>query len=332
MLLIRLLMLLFFVVAVVLVLGGVYSAWRIHGISARNVPDGDFAVVDGVRLHYHHVPASKETGAKAPVLVFLHGASGNAYDTMLAFKEAFAGQYALLFIDRPGFGFSERGGDRGNSLEGQAALVAGLLKHLKTGPVVVVGHSYGAAVTAALGLAEPDLIAGMAFIAPVSHPWPGGVAWYHHVAAMPVIGDIFTRTITLPVAEQLAPNAILNVFAPEAAPDGYGDKIHLPLLYRPENFQANSADLAGLKENVTRLSPRYPELDRPALVITGTEDTVVWPSIHSEGLLRDLPAAELLVLDGAGHMPHHTRTQDVVAGIERLVDRVVRKDETAAAQ
>lgn len=63
-------------------------------------------------------------------------------------------------------------------------------------------------------------------------------------------------------------------------------------------------------------------MSQPALVVTGTEDSIVWPSIHCEGLLRDLPHAQLLCLDKAGHMPHHTHTAMIVRGLEQLVRRV----------
>lgn len=321
MFLVRTVMYVFLSILVLLSLSAIYTAWRVQQISERFEPDGSIAEIDGVDLHYHFTPG-RDPDPEGPVLVFLHGASGNSYDTRLAFEGAFSGRYPLLFIDRPGLGFSERSFAKHSSLDGQARLIGGLLKHLEIERAIVVGHSYGAAVTAVLGLIEPDRVAGLAFIAPVSHPWPGGVDLYYRIAALPVVGPLFTRTVTLPLAERLAPAAILRVFAPGEAPEGYAEAINLPLLFRPRSFRANSADIAFLKEDVTRHSASYHELDQPAVIITGTDDTVVWPSIHSEGLLRDLPNAELVVLSNGGHMPHHTHKSDVVEALEKLVDRV----------
>lgn len=314
-------MYLFLSLTVLLMLSAAYTAWRVHQISGRLEPDGSLARIDGVNLHYRFVPAP-DADPEAPVLVFLHGASGNSYDTRMAFEGAFDGRYPLLFIDRPGLGFSERDFERHSSLKGQAALIDELLEHLDIDRAIVVGHSFGGAVTAVLGLIAPDRIAGLAFIAPVSHPWPGGVDLYYRIAAMPVVGEVFTRTVTLPMAERLAPAAILRVFEPGEAPEDYADAIRLPLLFRPNSFRANSMDIASLKEEVIQHSASYGELTQPTVIITGTEDSVVWPSIHSEGLLRDLPNAELILLEGAGHMPHHTHKPDVVAALEKLVERV----------
>jgi len=309
------------ILSVFLAASGGYTAWRVHRISTQITPDGSFAKIDGAKLHYHFVPAAEKSEDEL-VLVFLHGASGNAYDTMLAFREAFQGRYGLLFVDRPGLGFSERKPRRHNSLEGQAKLIDGLLGQLKIERAIVIGHSYGAAVTAVLGRLAPERVAGLAFLAPVSHPWPGDVDWYYKLAAMPVAGEIFARTVTLPAAELLAPAAIRRVFSPDRPPDNYTSRTRLPLLYRPATFRANSSDIAGLKEDVTRQSPHYGGLSQPALVVTGTQDAIVWPSIHSEGLVRDLPDADLLVLEGGGHMPHHTHTDEIVAALGELVLRV----------
>lgn len=298
-----------------------YTFLRVRQITSQNKPDGSFATVNGLRLHYHFCPAD-EGRPQSPVLVFLHGASGNAYDSRLAFLKPLQGRFPLLFVDRPGHGFSERSGPEQSSPEEQAQLIAGLLEALEIKTAAVIGHSLGGAVAAALGLAAPERVKGLAFLAPVSHPWPGGVTWYHRVAALPVIGNLFCWTLTLPIAEKLAPGAIVSVFHPDAPPADYAAEIRLPLLFRPQAFRANSTDIAVLKRSVTRQAEHYSRLAQPALVVTGTQDTVVWPSIHCEGLLTALPDAELLILDQAGHMPHHTHAGDIIAGLERLVLRM----------
>ncbi|GAB4520404.1 MAG: alpha/beta hydrolase [Roseibium sp.] len=321
------------ILAAILLLLAVYTGLKAGKIHRRHAPDGSFATVDGVKLHYHYFPASG-SGSGRPVLVFLHGASGNAYDTRLAFEEDCRGRFPVLFVDRPGLGHSQRGTDAHVPPDGQARLIAGLLEQLEIDRAVIVGHSLAGAVTAALGLAAPERVKGLAFLAPVTHVWPGGVTWYYTLAALPVIGWLFTWTLTLPVGERLAPAAMRNVFHPDAAPPDYASAIRLPLLFRPRSFRANAEQICRVRESVRAQAPRYPALTQPALVVTGTDDTVVWPSIHCEGLVRDLPDVELVILDRAGHMPHHTRTGDICAALDRLVRRVeARADgESAAAR
>lgn len=304
----------------------IYTLIKVRQIRHRFQPDGRLFETDGVSLHYHFYPLPEEDQS-APVLVFLHGASGNAYDMKLAFLEALRGRHSLLFIDRPGLGFSSSSNDRSDLPDGQAEAIARLLEELGIETAIVVGHSLGSAVTAALGIAAPGRVKGLAFLAPVSHEWPGGVTWYYTVAAWPVIGPLFCWTLTLPVGGLLAPGAMTNVFFPDRAPQDYFAGIQLPLLFRPASFRANSRQIAFLKSAIIGQSKQYSRLDQPALVVSGTQDTVVWPSIHCEGLMRDLPNAQLLMLDQAGHMPHHTHTDDIVKALAKLVRRVEGKEE-----
>jgi pimeloyl-ACP methyl ester carboxylesterase len=45
---------------------------------------------------------------------------------------------------------------------------------------------------------------------------------------------------------------------------------------------------------------------------------VTFASVHSEPLHRLLPQSRLTLLQGAGHMAHHTRQAEVIAAIDRL--------------
>ena len=44
---------------------------------------------------------------------------------------------------------------------------------------IVVGYSWSGALATAYALAYPDSVAGLVLLAPVTHPWPGGVGWYN---------------------------------------------------------------------------------------------------------------------------------------------------------
>ncbi|MEP0232107.1 alpha/beta hydrolase [Roseibium sp.] len=237
----------------------------------------------------------------------------------IAFEGQFDEDFDLLFVDRPGLGHSSRRmPDHRDPIE-QARSIGALLDALGISSCFVVGHSLGAAVTAALALERADLVRGLAFLAAATHPWPGGVNWYYQVAARPVLGPVFCWTLTLPVGELLAPKSLTQVFAPDHVPPNYANEIGLPLLFRPHSFRANAQDVASLKRCLSRQSERYGEIDQPKLVVTGTHDSVVWPSIHSDGLMRDLGSARLLVLEGAGHMPHHTHSVQIAAEIREMM-------------
>lgn len=303
--------------------GGLFlGAQRIAArAEAAAPPIGQFAEAAGGRLHYVDTrPPGWRDGD--PTVVFVHGASGNLRDQRLAFEEHVAARgWRRIYVDRPGHGHSARGGADMHRPERQAQAILALLEGLGVRSSVAVGHSWGGSVIAQMALLAPERIAGLVFVAPATHPWPGGVTWYYDAATAPVAGWLFSRLLAPNVATLVAPRAIAAVFSPETPPEGYAQAIGAALLFRPQTFAANAEDVARLKPEVERAAPLYPRITQPAAIVTGDADTVVLPEIHSAGLLRDLPNAWRVDLAGAGHMPHHTRTVEVVAEIERVVGR-----------
>ncbi len=261
------------------------------------------------------------TDADAVPILFVHGASGNGRDPAFAFSDRFV-RHRAVFVDRPGQGGSERRGRGDAAPDAQAGVLAAVLEHLGIRRAVVVGHSWGGSVAAALAVVRPDLVAGLVFLSPATHPWPGGVDPTYVVATMPVIGRLFCRFVVPSVGRVLMGSAIRSVFSPDPVPKGYGPAIEAGLLLRPAAFRANAEDVADLHGHVTRLSRRYPEIVAPTLIVTGDRDAIVLPEIHARGLERDIAGARLIVLPGTGHMPHHAATDRVVAEIEALLDRV----------
>jgi pimeloyl-ACP methyl ester carboxylesterase len=118
----------------------VFSRVVVFQIERRWPPVGEFLEVDGVRLHMRDVPA---TDADAPVLLLLHGASGNLREPLGALQDSLAGRYRLLAFDRPGHGHSSRGGRDMSDPASQAELLADALAALGAGSCIVAGHSWG---------------------------------------------------------------------------------------------------------------------------------------------------------------------------------------------
>lgn len=280
-------------------------------------PAGRLVEVTGGRLHV--LELGERAHAGEPPIVLLHGASGNLQDMRLTLGDRLATRHRVILIDRPGHGWSERtDGDDVASSARQAALIAQVLDRLGVKRAIIVGHSFAGAVVTAFALVHPDRIAGLVLLAPVSHPWPTGIAWFYTLTSMPVIGPLFARTIVLPVAFPLMETLARAVFAPQAVPENYVRRSALPLLLRPAAFLANARDVARLHESVTQQAPRYAEIIAPTVIITGDRDTIVSPDIHSKALVAALPRARLIMLPGVGHAVQHVAAELVVAEIERL--------------
>ena len=287
-------------------------------INRRFPPEGKLhRLADGRRLHIAQYAPTERSAAADVVLI--HGASATLGDQLLALCGTLARRYRVLAIDRPGQGWSDRLGRADASPSRQAKLIASGLKAAGVEEAIIVGHSFGAAVAAALALEEPSFVRGLVFVAPASHPWPGGVDWRYRLAATPVIGHLFTALI-VPIAGSLGLEAgVTAVFAPEIPPPDYARRSGAARAVTPGRFRANGEDVASLKAHLAAQSKRYHEITAPCVIITGNQDSVVWPSIHSQGLARDIAGARIVTLAGAGHMPHHSHPQEVLAAIDGML-------------
>jgi pimeloyl-ACP methyl ester carboxylesterase len=308
-----------FLLALLLILAGAtrVGAWLIE---RRHPPVGSFATVNGTRLHHVHVPAG--AGADLPPLVFVHGASGNLLDQMLPFRPLLEGRAEMLFVDRPGHGWSGRGPATNDTPAGQAGTIAALMDSYGMEKAIIVGHSFAGAVLTAFGVLRPERVAGLVFLAPASHPWPGGgTSWYYDLSETPVVGRLFTETLAWPGGVMRLATATDCVFAPNAVPENYAQDAAIRLVLRPAAFRANARDVAGLFDFVEKLVPRYGEITAPTVVISGNRDTVVYEEIHSMGLARDIPGSELLWVENLGHKPDWIATGLAVAAIEKLAGK-----------
>lgn len=302
-------------VALVLVLVGVtrVGTWL---IDRRNPPVGAFVEVAGARIH--HVLTEAPAAAELPDVVVIHGASANLKDQMEPLRPLLEGRSRVLFWDRPGHGWSTRG--TGNDTpEAQAALLAALMDRVGMERAVVVAHSFGASIAVAFALAYSERAQGIVFVAPATHPWPGGASsWYYSLTTKPVIGWLFSETVALPAGWQRMQAATECVFAPNATPDDYLARASIPLVLRPATFRANATDVESLYPFAVANQKRYHEITAPAVIITGDSDTVVYEEIHSQGLQRDIAGAELVWIHNLGHKPDWIASDLVVAAVEKI--------------
>jgi pimeloyl-ACP methyl ester carboxylesterase len=256
--------------------------------------------------------------AAGAAVVMIHGASSNL-QSMRPLADLLAKHHRVILIDRPGHGWSTRDDLENSTPAMQARMIDEALERLGVGGAIVVVHSLAGALGARMALDYPRRVAGLAMLAPVAYPWPGGVGWYNKVVTTPVIGPLLAFTITLPLGLMLAEPGARSVFAPQVMPSGFVGDSATPLLLRPREFLANAWDLVKLKAAVVEQAPRYGEIKAPVVVITGDADTTVSPNIHSRPFAAAVPNAKLIVLPGVGHMVQYAAPELVVREIEAMI-------------
>lgn len=299
--------------------GYAFTAWKARAIEREFPNVGDLIDVGGLRLNSVLVPGGEN--ADLPPIVFIHGASGNLRDQMHAFRAKLEGRATLLFLDRPGHGYSERGSPENAWPDGQAHAIARLMDKRGIGRAIIVGHSFGGAIAASFALEHPEKTAGLLFLAPATHPWPGGVDWYYDLAKTPVIGWLFTRIVALPAGLSRIDSGTRFVFAPNPRPDDYIDATAPALVLRPAAFRNNATDVANLLEYVRRVEPRYTQIRTPTVIVTGDTDGVVYEEIHSRGLARDIAGSELVWIRNLGHKPDYVVTDLAIEALEKIAGR-----------
>lgn len=297
----------------------IFSWIMARRITRRFPPQGNLVDVGGYRMHAVHV--SRSDTADLPPLVFIHGASGNCLDQMTPFLAPLSGRAEILFVDRPGHGHSERGGPENDTPDGQARAIAALMDHYGIERAIICGHSFGGAIAASFALEAPQKTAGLLFLSPATHPWPGGVDWYYTLTAMPVLGWLFSRTLAVPAGLMRMQGAIRAVFHPNPQPSDYHERTAPALVLRPATFRNNAKDVAGLLDYVTTAARSYPSISAPTIVITGDSDDIVLADIHSVGLVRDIANAELVTIRDLGHKPDYIATDIAIAAIEKIAGR-----------
>lgn len=256
-----------------------------------------------------------------PPIVFIHGASASLYDPMFSFRTKLQERAKLLFVDRPGHGNSDVGGEQNILPDGQADSIAVLMQKRGITRAIIVGHSFGGAIAASFAVRHPDMVSGLVFLSPAVYPWNGGIAWYYEAASAPVTGTLFSTLIVPPVGLLAIDRATKGVFAPNPVPADYIDKTRALQALRPLAFRHNAREVAALSDWARAASVNYRKIKVPTVIITGDTDNIVSPEVHSRHLARDIRGARLIVVHNLGHKSDFVASDLVIAAIETVAGR-----------
>ena len=275
---------------------------------------GDLIELGGVRLHY------RITGPdNAPALLMLHGASTSLYEPYMALSNALEA-YRVIWLDRPGLGWSERP-EGPWSPEREADLIAHFLTALGIPQVVVLGHSWGAAIALRLLMDRPGHARGGVLISPAARAWVGEAAAYNKLTHWPVIGPLISHVIAPVLGPGQLKTGVTSAFHPERVPTGYVETARLDRLFTPSVWKANAADMAQVNAHLAAQETRYGEITQPVILLAGPKDTVVRTSRHAEPVAKTLPHGELRLFDKAGHNLHHGYSHEVTKAVEDVLAR-----------
>ncbi|CUK25365.1 acetoin dehydrogenase E2 subunit dihydrolipoyllysine-residue acetyltransferase [Cognatishimia activa] len=306
-----------FIFLVILVIAFVaVTVWKAGANEARAEsnypPEGQLLDIDGVQVH-------AVVRGEGPDLVLIHGSSGSTRDFTFALVERLAPDFRVIVFDRPGLGYT--GTIEDPTIERQADLLGKAAAQLGAPKPIVLGQSYGGSVALAWAVNHPDDLSALVTLASPALPWTTGLSTFYKTLSNPILGPITAPLITAWVSRDRVTQGVESVFAPQSAPKGYGDYFGPGLTLRRASLRANAIQRARLLNEIKSLSLRYEAISVPMEIVHGDADTTVGLHIHSRPLAARLDQANLTVLEGVGHMPHHVAEDDIIAAIKRASHR-----------
>ncbi|MEV0532687.1 alpha/beta hydrolase [Kitasatospora sp. NPDC050463] len=274
-------------------------------------------------------------------VIFCHGYCLNQ-DSWHFQRAALREGVRLVFWDQRSHGRSERSR---SYLAGEPASIDQLGGDLRavieavapTGPLVLVGHSMGGMTVMALADQDPELfrerVAGVALIGTLAGDWEAvtlglpavGAKLFKKVA--PGVMKLLGRQVELVEATRRLGADVSAVFYRRFS---FGGKDVDPGVVRfaeqlldatPIDVVAEFYPVFGAHEKTAALAALR---GIPTLVLAGTKDLLT-PPAHSEAMAEQLPGAELLLVEDAGHLVMLERPdlvdQRLVALLKQAVDR-----------
>lgn len=246
-----------------------------------------------------------------PVVVLLHGFG----ESLLAWQGVFdrlSREADVVALDLPGFGSSSKP-RTGYSTDSLAWAVLRAMDTLDIRRAVLVGHSMGGAVAAAVSVAAPDRVRGLAMIDPavVSAPW------------LREAGATSERNRDL-VRRGIAGYEALRMRFAGAHDPAWLAESDSAMAYNP----ATDADYVTALQAVLRefdffyISPeRARRLQLPIIILWGEYDLTVSVEL-GRALANALPTSEFHVVDRSWHRPHVERPAEVAGLIAGFLRRL----------
>jgi len=279
----------------------------------RYPPLGEIELVNDLNFH------SFVTGSGSQSVIFIHGANINLRDWVFANSKIIQTQYKSIYVDRPGFGYSERPNSSWSAAK-QAEQIRKFTQLNNINEPILVGHSWGSLVALEWILAHPDEVKGFVSVSGVNSSFGTITEVMSEIGIFNIAVEIYSRNLAKNVSAGSIERFAKRVFSPQKVPEKYLEFVGPDLSRRQKTILANNEDLKQTASTLANLEKRYSEIRVPVEVIHGKKDWLLDHELHGQAFADELPLSNLTLLDGVGHMAHHASPYAVNKAINRIID------------
>ena len=250
-------------------------------------PPSKFVEIDGLSVHY------RDQGQGFPI-VLLHGAASSLF-TWDAWAADLSKDYRVIRYDLPGFGLTGPNATKDYSMEWHVGFLEKFLDRLNVPACYLAGNSFGGHIAADFASAHPERVKKLILVDAGGYPNPHRGVLAMRLAQLPVIGEILGHAtprffIAMTIRQMYGDPRRLS----EAVIDRYYD-----LILRAGNRETFGIILRGAAEDPTA---KFQAIEVPTLILWGSEDRTS-PVLYAERFHRDIRHSQLIVYQGAGHVP-----------------------------
>lgn len=268
--------------------------WEDVADKIHHANNSHFVDVDGVSVHYQEFGDSKK-----PKMILIHGFTASTYTWKTAAPILAGHGYHVIAVDLLGYGFSEKPSWFDYTIASQSQMILRFMNRLRIAKAVLIGNSYGGAVSLWLTLDHPERVEKLVLVSTVINDEPKCSPIIRLLLA-PGIGELLSPFLidsrsflkyriskTLDDANHhlITQNRIDSIMLPLKSADA-----HRSILTTVRNWNAN------------RIEKEAHLINQPTLLIWGENDSII-PKASGEILYDKISNSRLMIFRNCGHLP-----------------------------
>lgn len=244
-------------------------------------------------------------------LVLLHGTSDSLH-TWNGWAQALVPHKRVIRFDLPAFGLTGPQPQGDYSIEAYVRFVLAVMDKLQVNKAVLGGNSLGGQIAWGVAVAAPQRVGSLILVDAAGYPMePQSVPIGFLIARMPGLRSAMEYVLPRPLVE----SSVRNVYAhPERVTPELVDR-YFELTLRTGNRKALAQ---RMDERLWGDQEKIKTIRQPTLILWGAQDRLI-PLENAHRFAADIAGAQLVVLEGLGHVPQEEDATASVAAVRSFL-------------